>query len=119
MILHYLFKNAFIHRQVSHNIIVWSIKLFLFFKNEPNLNLLRMTCDALRDFVQFVQFKKREKHPWKSVNFSKLGGLSLKQHSLMGVFHIFKIVQMVPNRAKCLKELTIAERITDIMEYDF
>ena len=29
-------------------------------------------CDALRDFVQFVQFKKREKHPWKSVNFSKI-----------------------------------------------
>ena len=25
------------------------------------------TCDALRDLVPFVQFKKREKHPWKSV----------------------------------------------------
>ena len=24
-------------------------------------------CDALRDLVPFVQFKKREKHPWKSV----------------------------------------------------
>ena len=29
-------------------------------------------CDALRDLVQFVQFKKREKHPWRSVNFSKV-----------------------------------------------
>ena len=28
-------------------------------------------CDALRDLVPFVQFTKREKHPWKSVNFSK------------------------------------------------
>ena len=28
-------------------------------------------CDALRDLVPFVQFKKREKHPWKSVTFSK------------------------------------------------
>ena len=29
---------------------------------------------ALRDLVPFVQFKKREKHPWKSVNFSKVAG---------------------------------------------
>ena len=28
-------------------------------------------CDALHDLVPFVQFKKREKHPWRSVNFSK------------------------------------------------
>ena len=27
-------------------------------------------CDALRDLVPFAQFKKREKHPWKSVTFS-------------------------------------------------
>ena len=23
-------------------------------------------CDALRDLVPFVQFKKRQKHPWRS-----------------------------------------------------
>ena len=28
--------------------------------------------DALRDLVPFVQFKKREKHPWRSVTFSKV-----------------------------------------------
>ena len=33
---------------------------------------------ALRDLVAFIQFKTREKHPWRSVNFSN-----------MGVFHIF------------------------------
>ena len=27
--------------------------------------------DALRDLVPFVQFKKREKHPWRSVTFTK------------------------------------------------
>ena len=27
-------------------------------------------CDALRDLVPFVQLKKREKHPQRSVNFS-------------------------------------------------
>ena len=32
-------------------------------------------CGALRDLVAFVQFKKREKHPWGSVNFSKVAGL--------------------------------------------
>ena len=31
-------------------------------------------CDALRDLVPFVQFKKREKHPWRSDNFSKVAG---------------------------------------------
>ena len=30
--------------------------------------------DALRDLVPFVQFKKREKHPWRSVTFRKLAG---------------------------------------------
>ena len=29
-------------------------------------------CDALRDLVPFVQFKKREKHLWKSVNLKLL-----------------------------------------------
>ena len=41
-------------------------------------------CDALCNLVPFVQFKK---------------------HSSMGVFHVFEIVQMIPNRAshhKCL-----------------
>ena len=31
------------------------------------LNVL--ICGALRNLVPFVQFKKREKHPWRSVNF--------------------------------------------------
>ena len=38
-------------------------------------------CDALRDLVPFLQFKKREKHPWRSVNT------------------LLPFVQMVPNRA--------------------
>ena len=31
-------------------------------------------CDVLLDLVPFVQFKKREKHPWRSVTFSKVAG---------------------------------------------
>ena len=32
----------------------------------------REICDALRDLLPFVQFKKREKHPWRNVTFSKV-----------------------------------------------
>ena len=32
-------------------------------------------CDALRDLASFVQFKKREKHPWRGVTFSKVAGI--------------------------------------------
>ena len=34
--------------------------------------------DDLRDLVPFVQFKKREKHPWRSVTFSKVAGFILQ-----------------------------------------
>ena len=30
--------------------------------------------DVLRDLVPFIQFKKREKHPWKSATFSDVVG---------------------------------------------
>ena len=33
-------------------------------------------CDALRDLVAFEQFKKHEKHPYRSANFSKVPGFS-------------------------------------------
>ena len=36
---------------------------------------LHLCKDPLHDLVPFVQFKKREKHPWGSVNFSKVAGL--------------------------------------------
>ena len=40
-------------------------------------------CHPLRDLLPFVQFKKREKHPWRSVNFSKVRDFSLNTpHSL-------------------------------------
>ena len=35
-------------------------------------------CGALRALVAFVQFKKREKHLCRSVNFSKVAGFSLQ-----------------------------------------
>ena len=38
-------------------------------------------CDNLHDLVPFVQFKKREKRPWKSVTFSKAAGFSLQKNN--------------------------------------
>ena len=29
-------------------------------------------CYVLPDLVSFVQFKKRQKHPWRSATFSKV-----------------------------------------------
>ena len=46
-------------------------------------NYCRYICDALRNLVPFVQFKKRGKHPWRSVTFSKLAGSLL----LESLFH--------------------------------
>ena len=37
-------------------------------------------CNTLHDLAPFVQFKKREKHPWRSVTLSL---------SSIGVFHVF------------------------------
>ena len=39
-----------------------------------NIRELLFVSDSLRDWVLFLQFKKREKHPWGSgsVTFSKL-----------------------------------------------
>ena len=34
---------------------------------------LILICDALRDLVPFSQFEKREKYPWRSITFSKIG----------------------------------------------
>ena len=36
----------------------------------------RHICGALHDLVPFVQFEKREKHPWRSINFSKVAGFA-------------------------------------------
>ena len=33
-----------------------------------------LDSDVLHDLVPFVQFKKREKDPWRSATFSKVAG---------------------------------------------
>ena len=43
-------------------------------------------CDKLRELVTFEQFKKREKHPLRSVTFSKLlqGCLHVPHKAMFG-----------------------------------
>ena len=52
---------------------------------------------ALGDLVPFVQFKKGEKHPWKSATFSKVAGKACdftKSNALPWVFFtVFKLYQ--------------------------
>ena len=55
-------------------------------------------CGTLSDLVPFIQIKKCEKHPWRSVTFIKVAGL--KVTLLHGCFHLVKIVQMVLNQTK-------------------
>ena len=47
-------------------------------------------CDVLRDLVSFVEFKKREKQPWRSVALSKVAECSFtKSNSTPWVFFTF------------------------------
>ena len=39
-------------------------------------------CDASRDLVSFVQFNKHEQHPWRSVTYSKVAGISRKTYEI-------------------------------------
>ena len=49
-----------------------------------------LNCDALRDLVPFAQFKKREKHPWMSITFSKVAGFYFtKSNAPLWVFFTF------------------------------
>ena len=41
------------------------------FMEHPVFHRWSCICDTLHDLVPFVQFKKREKHPWKNVTFTK------------------------------------------------
>ena len=60
--------------------ILWRCHILVqlpFPKTETEYELVGLSytiCGALPDLVPFVQFKKCEKHPWRSVNFSNVAG---------------------------------------------
>lgn len=43
-----------------------------YWSNKCLIRVLMYICDALRDWVPFAQFKKREKHPRRGVTFSNI-----------------------------------------------
>ena len=56
----------------------------------PAMNL-NCICNALRGLVPFVQFKKREKHPRRSVTFSKVAGFTKSNTPPWVFFTFFKL----------------------------
>ena len=70
--------KKFIVIQSRKDLMIWNmlhdLQLVLFLTKVFFLLKTKKICDALRDLVPFGQFKKREKHPWRSVTYSKVAG---------------------------------------------
>ena len=69
--------------------ICWNLAIIIDLLLSYTLWFLILICDALRDLVPFVQFKKREKHPWRRVNFRHQPATLLKSTLLHGCFSGF------------------------------
>ena len=54
-------------------------------------------CDALHDLVTFVQFKKREKHPWRKVNFNKVNTPPWLFFMFFNLYKWYQIAQRIAN----------------------
>ena len=55
--------------------LIRSMISFLFFRWPKTKLVIKNTKNVvLHDMVPFLQFKKREKYPWRSVTFSKVAG---------------------------------------------
>ena len=51
-------------------------------------------CDALHDLVAFVQFKKREKHPWRS-NFTEINTPQWVVFTFFKVHKCYQVAQRI------------------------
>ena len=52
---------------------------------------MKLICDDLCDLVPFVQFKRREKHPYRSDTFSKVTGFSLQIIKIINIPWVFSM----------------------------
>ena len=75
-------------------------------------------CDALSDLVPFVQFKKREKHPWRSVTLSKIAGFTF--------FKLYKWYQIAESisyihftQLRSLKRNPDVQHVVNLSEWGF
>ena len=65
-------------------------------------------CDALRNLVPFVQFKKCETHPWRSATFNKVADWSCNSNTPPWVFS---------TSSKLYKWYQIAQRTTYLVHF--
>ena len=82
-------SNVFIRKTCMHTYIYFPIRCLRILV--PSMGYVYV--EVLRDLVPFIQFKKREKHPWGSGTFSKVSGFKpatlLKVTFLRGCFSRF------------------------------
>ena len=57
-------------------------------------------CDALRDLVPFVRFKKREKYPWRSVTSTKVVSSSRQVSVFFGHCHEISVDEIISHQQK-------------------
>ena len=86
----------------------WSMRVSL----HLFINAVYFNCDALRDFVLFVQFKKHAKHPWRSVTFSKVAGWSPQKSYtppwvFFTFFKLYKWYQIPQSLSSVLEETNV------------
>ena len=62
---------------MNHFLHVIRVCMYLIFNR---VNYQGIICDVLGDTIPFAQFKKLERHTWRSVGFSKVVILSLQHY---------------------------------------
>ena len=67
-----------LHFKFCYECLPLILEYFVSYNELSGYFISKTICDALHDLVPFVQFKKREKHPCRSLNFSKVAGWSLQ-----------------------------------------
>ena len=73
---------------------IWyAIYRFIYLKNAETFDccICFPLCDALRNSVAFEQFKKREKHPWRSATLNEVAVLRV-------FFRCFKLYKWYQSR---------------------
>ena len=59
-------------------VVLLAFSLIQTFLNFTTIDGSSFNEDSWHDFLPFVQFEKRVKHPWRKVNFNKVAGFSLQ-----------------------------------------
>ena len=70
-----------------------------------SLETSRNICDVLCNLAPFVEFKKREKHPWRSDTFSKVAGFSNVIKSITPTWVFFTLFKLYKWYLNCAKRL--------------